>query len=282
MLAPKNKMDLDEFHYIRDYIEDNCGISLTDQKVYLVETRLTTLMAETGCKSFIELCNRAVADGTHRLRDKIIEAMTTNETFWFRDEGPFSILEEVVFKELAAEIQSGKRSRIKIWCAACSTGQEPYSIAMAALEFAKKQHSLNPEHVEILGTDISSTVVYLAMAGRYDRLAISRGLPETIKNRYFERDGNVWCINTDIKKMVKYEKLNLQESFSRIGKQDIIFCRNVLIYFSNEFKKDVLRRIGGLLGPDGCLFLGASESIINFGSMYQVLRHARGLYYKVK
>ncbi|MDY6972288.1 MAG: protein-glutamate O-methyltransferase CheR [Thermodesulfobacteriota bacterium] len=275
-------MDLDEFRYIRDYIEGNCGISLTDEKMYLVETRLTTLMAETGCRSFIELCNKAVADSTHRLRDKIVEAMTTNETFWFRDEGPFSILEEVVFGELAAEIQSGKRSRIRIWCAACSTGQEPYSIAMAALEFAQKQRSLNPEHVEILGTDISSTVVYLAMAGRYDRLAISRGLPESIRDRYFEQDGNVWCISNDVKKMVKYEKMNLQESFSHLGKQDIIFCRNVLIYFSNEFKMDVLRRMAQLLSPNGYLFLGASEAIMNCGSRFRVLRHARGLYYGVK
>ena len=281
MLA-QTKIDLNEFLLLRDYIEEHCGISLTDDKMYLVETRLTTLMAENGCRSFIELYNKAVADSTYGLRDKIVEAMTTNETLWFRDEGTFSILEEILLNELSAEIRAGKRTRIKVWCAACSTGQEPYSAAMTVLELARKQYTLNPEHVEIFATDISSTVLYLAMAGRYDNFAISRGLPEDLRNRYFDLDGNVWVIKNDVKRMVRYQKLNLQESFALIGRQDIVFCRNVLIYFSDEFKEDILRRITELLRPNGCLFVGSSESIINYSQDYQVLRHSRGLYYKTK
>lgn len=276
------KINLNEFRLMRDYIEKNCGIHLSDDKMYLVETRLTTLMVENGCKSFGALYQKAVEDSTQRLRDKIVEAMTTNETFWFRDESPFAILDEVLFRELAAKIKSGELSKIKIWCTACSTGQEPYSIAMTVLEFARKYYSLTSEHVEILGTDISSAVLYLAMAGRYDRMAMARGLPDDLKNRYFEQNGEVWTIKNDVKKMVKYNKMNLQENFDLLGKQDIIFCRNVLIYFSDEFRQEILQRIARLLRPDGYLFLGASESLVNYSPEYQMLRHTRGLYYKVE
>jgi len=125
-------------------------------------------------------------------------------------------------------------------------------------------------------------VLYLAMAGRFDGFSISRGLPEDLKSRYFESDGKVWTIKNDVKEMVKYKKTNLQDDFSPLGKQDIIFCRHVLIYFSDEFKKDILYRMSRLLKPDGYLFIGASESITNYTPEYEMLRHARGLYYKVK
>ncbi|MFC1830339.1 CheR family methyltransferase, partial [Thermodesulfobacteriota bacterium] len=222
------------------------------------------------------------ADETHALRDKIVEAITTNETFWFRDSSPFHILDEELLRQYVREIASGKRWKVRIWCSACSTGQEPYSIAMTVLEFARKQNRLKPEHFEIVGTDISTTVLYLAMAGRYDNFAMSRGLPEDLKNRYFTQDGNVWAISSEVQKMVTFKKLNLQEAFSSFGKQDIIFCRNVLFYFSDEFKKDILRRIAEILRPGGYLFLGASESIFNYTREYEMLRHTMGLYYKVR
>ena len=272
----------DEFFSIRDYIEKHCGIHLSEDKVYLVETRLTTLIVEQGCKTFGELHQKAVADTSYVLRDKIIEAITTNETFWFRDLHPFGILNEVLFNQLASEIQSGKRSKIKIWCSACSTGQEPYSIAMTFMEFTRRHPFFKPEHLEILATDISSTVLFLGKTGRYDNLAISRGLSDEFKDRYFERSDNVWTISEEIKNMVRFQKLNLQENFNHLGKQDIIFCRNILIYFSIEFKQDILKRIAYLLRPKGYLFLGASESIIMYTQEYEMLRHAMGLYYQVK
>jgi chemotaxis protein methyltransferase CheR len=281
-MGQSTKINSREFRLIQEYIEQSCGIHLTDEKMYLVDARLTTIMVESGCNSFTDLYHKAVVDTSHRLRDRIIEAITTNETSWFRDTSPFSILDELLLGDLATEIQSGKRSKIKIWCAACSTGQEPYSIAMMVLEFVRKNYSLKPEHVEIFGTDISSTILYLAMAGRYDNLAMSRGLPEDLKNRYFQPDGRVWVIKDDVKKMVKYRKMNLQEDFSFLGKQDIVFCRYVLIYFSTEFKKDILQRIAKLLRPNGYLFVGASESLFNHSEEYQMLRHGTGLYYKVK
>ena len=281
-MSTQAKIDSNEFQLMRDYIEKSCGIHLTDDKKYLVCTRLTTLMVESGCNSFVGLYHKAVADNTNVLRNKIVEAMTTHETFWFRDTSPFVILDEVILRELAEEIKLGRRSKIKIWSAACSTGQEPYSVAMTVLELARKYNSLKPEHVEITATDISSTVLYLATAGRYNSLAMSRGLDKDYENRYFEPDDKVWAIKDDVKKMVSFKKMNLQEDFSLIGKQDIILCRNVLIYFSDEFKKDILQRIALLLRPNGNLFLGASESIINFTKEYDMLRHTIGLYYKVK
>ncbi|UCG11925.1 MAG: protein-glutamate O-methyltransferase CheR [Deltaproteobacteria bacterium] len=276
------RIDPNEFRLMRDYIEKICGIFLTEDKMYLVETRLTTLMVESGCKSFTELYYKATTESTNALRDKIVEAITTNETFWFRDESPFAILDEVLFTELAAEIHAGKRSKIRIWSAACSTGQEPYSIAMTVLEFARKHFSLKPEQFEIIGTDISSAALYVAMAGRYDNLSITRGLPGDLKQRYFKPVGNVWAINDEVKRIVTFARMNLQENFFHLGKQDIIFCRYVLIYFADEFKRDILNRIGGLLRPDGYLFVGGSESIVNYTQDYQMLQHTRGLYYRVR
>lgn len=275
-------ISLDEFRLIRDYVEKHCGIHLSDDKVYLVETRLTTLMFEQGCETFGQLYRKATTDHTNELRDKIIEAITTNETFWFRDLHPFGILNEVLFDKFAEEIRTGKRAKIRIWCCACSTGQEPYSIAMTFLEFIRHHPFIKPEHIQILATDISSTVLFLGKLGRYDNLSMSRGLPEKQRDRYFVKDGKIWTINDNIKNMVKFQKLNLQESFSHLGKHDIIFCRNILIYFALDFKQDILKRIAQLLRPDGYLFLGASESIVMYTQEYEMLRHAMGLYYQVR
>jgi chemotaxis protein methyltransferase CheR len=275
-------ISLEEFRLIRDYVEKHCGIHLPDEKVYLVETRLTTLMFEQGCKTFGELHNKAVRDKTHILRDKIIENITTNETYWFRDLHPFGILKEVLFKRYAEEITAGKRKKIRIWCSACSTGQEPYSIAMTFREFMRENPRIRREHIEITASDISSTVLFIGKMGRYDSLSMSRGLSEEFRDRYFIRDDTVWSIKDEIKEMVRFQKLNLQENFQHLGRQDIIFCRNILIYFSTEFKQNILKRIASLLQPDGYLFLGASESIIMYTQEYEMLKHAMGLYYQIK
>lgn len=281
-MTTSSRIDHNEYVLMRDYIEKNCGISISKEKVYLIETRLTILMVENGCANLTELYHKASADKSNALRDKIIDAMTTNETLWFRDKAPFTILENVLLNNYAQEISAGKRSKIRIWSAACSTGQEPYSIAITLNEFIKKQTTIKPHHIEITATDISPTVLYLAMAGRYDNLAISRGLSETLLNKYFTQQGRVWVVDDSIKKMVTYKKLNLQENLACIGKCDIVFCRNVLIYFSDEFKKNVLQRISAILQPEGYLFLGASESIINYSNDYRMHQYHSGLYYQIK
>ncbi len=277
-----SRIDLNEFKLLRDYIEKKCGINISSDKMYLVETRLTTLMLENHCKNFNQFYHKAVSDKTNTLKDKIIDAMTTNETLWFRDMPTFTVMEEVVFKKYAEEIKSGKRSKIKIWCTACSTGQEPYSIAMTVKNYSIKNPSFKPELVEIIGTDISPTVLFIAMAARYDKLAIRRGLPEDMKNKFFTNIGSVWTLNSDIKKMVKFKRLNLQKNFSEIGKPDIVFCRYVLIYFAENLKKDILKRIHTMLKPSGYLFIGGAESIYNYSDDFKPLKHGNTPYFQVK
>jgi chemotaxis protein methyltransferase CheR len=270
-----------EFQQLRDYIEKHCGISLDRNKVYLVESRLTTLMVENGCETYAALYRKASSDPGNTLRDKIIDAMTTNETLWFRDSGPYETLRELLAVS-AGEIKSGKRSKIRIWSAACSSGQEPYSIAISVLESGMAGSGLRPEHVEILGTDISSTALFMAKLGRYDAIAINRGLSPALRDRYFKQDGRVWALSDNVKRMVTLKKMNLQESFVPIGKCDLIFCRNVLIYFSEQFKRDIFSKIAGLLRPSGILFVGASESVSTYSNDYSMVKNSHGIYYKVK
>lgn len=277
-----SKIEAKEFILLRDFIEMHCGIHLDENKMYLVETRLTTLMVEQGCKTFIEFYYKAKADLSNTLREKIIDAMTTNETLWFRDNTPFISIQKHLFPLFAKEIASGKKTKIRIWSAASSTGQEIYSIAMLILDFCRTQTTLRPEHFELLATDISPTVLFIAKAGRYDAHIISRGLPEEQRNRYFKNDGRIWIINDIVKQMVTFKKLNLQEDFVPLGRMDLILCRNVLIYFSEEFKKDLLRRFASLLRPSGYFFVGSSESISNYSNEYIMHNFDKSLYYQVR
>jgi chemotaxis protein methyltransferase CheR len=270
-----------EFKLLRGLIEKLCGIHLEPEKMYLVENRLTTLMIENGCDDYTAFYHKAINEKSGSLRDKVIEAMTTLETLWFRDTGPFEILNELL-KTMAGEIKSGRRSGIRIWAAACSSGQEPYSIAMSVLESARSGSGLRPEQVEICATDISSTALFLAQTGRYDPIAISRGLPDDQRNRYFKQEGRIWVISDDVKKMVSFKKLNLQENWAWLGSRDIVFCRNVLIYFSESFKRDILKRLTAVLKPSGYLFVGSSESVSPYSGDYTMLKHQSGLYYRVK
>jgi chemotaxis protein methyltransferase CheR len=276
------KLDMNEFKMLRDFIELHCGIHLDETKTYLIETRLTTLLAEQGCTTYSDFYFKAKNDPTNTLREKIIDAMTTNETLWFRDATPFNAFQKHFLPHFGKEIASGKKSRIRIWSAASSTGQEIYSIAMLILEYCRLQTTLRPEHFELLATDISPTVLFLAKAGRYDTHVISRGLPDEMKKKYFKSDGKIWVIDDCVKKMVTFKKLNLQEDFSFVGKMDLIFCRNVLIYFSEELKKDLLHRFGNLLRPGGYLLVGSAESISNYSSEYSLHTFEKAMYYQIK
>ncbi len=270
-----------EFRLIGDYIEKHCGIHLEKEKMYLVESRLAVLLVENGCNSFAELHRKASADTTNALRDKVIDAMTTNETLWFRDGGPFEILRGLI-DGFAEEIGNGRRSRIRIWCCACSTGQEPYSVAMTVLESGRYGSGLKPEQVEIIATDISSTALFMAKMGRYDQLSISRGLKQEYRDRYFRSEGRVWSLADNVKKMVTFRKMNLQESFLGIGKCDIVMCRNVVIYFSEGFKRDIFGRLTDVLRPSGYLFVGSSESVSAYCGNYQMIKNSHVIYYQVK
>jgi chemotaxis protein methyltransferase CheR len=269
-----------EFKQLRDYIEKSCGIALGDEKAYLVENRLVGLLSQAGCATFSELYRKAVGDPTLGLRDKIVDAMTTNETSWFRDLYPFDIMERILFKKFADEIVAGKRQRIRIWCAACSTGQEPYSLAITLHEFCRKNSVLPLSCTEIVSTDISPTVLFLAIAGRYDQIAMSRGMPQDIRDRYFANSGRIWILNDKVRKMSTFKKLNLQDDFSSLGKFDVVFCRNVMIYFSDTFKRQLFNRFASVINPDGYLFLGASESAISYSDKFTMISDNKHIYYK--
>ncbi|MDG5815554.1 protein-glutamate O-methyltransferase CheR [Chitinispirillales bacterium ANBcel5] len=273
------KIDNNEFKLIGDYIEKHCGIRLKEDKMYLVESRLMPLMVESGCRDFTSFYYKALADKSNYLRDKIVDAMTTNETLWFRDGQSFKIFNEKILDELISENPS---EPIHIWSAACSTGQEPYSLAIAILEASKRDYKVKPERFKILATDISPTVLFLANTGRYDSFAMSRGMDPAIKERYFYPDGKIWLLKNDVKKLVTFKKFNLQENFSSLGKFNFILCRNVLIYFSEEFKKDILKRIARQLKPPGYLMLGSSESLINYSEEFVMKRHNGSLFYQLK
>ncbi|MDD5674978.1 MAG: protein-glutamate O-methyltransferase CheR [Chitinivibrionales bacterium] len=277
-----NQLSDTEFKQLRNYIEKNCGIALGDEKAYLVENRLAGLLAQTNSASFDELLRKAVGQPELGLRDKIVDAMTTNETSWFRDQYPYEILDTTIFKQFSRELAAGRCKKVRIWCAACSTGQEPYSVALTLREFARKNPGSPLQNAELIATDISPSVLFLAIAGRFDQIAMSRGMPPEIRDRYFTSSGKVWVLNDAVRKMVTFKKLNLQDDFLSLGKFDLVFCRNVMIYFSDTFKRDLFKRIAALTQPGGVLFLGASESAVPYTDQFTMISENRHLYYKLR
>jgi len=272
-----------EFELLRDFIEKNCGILVGDEKSYLIESRLTQLMIETGAKDFHEfyLCAKNYPDGS--LRDKIVDAMTTNETSWFRDEKPWKALENAVLPTLFEDIKGGKKSRIRVWSAASSTGQEAYSlvITLDRLIQSGRWPGVKPEHFEIIGTDISPSALFLANAGRYNRIEMARGMRDEIKNTYFEPKGAFFEMKEKYRKRVSFRKFNLQESFAPLGRFDLVFCRNVAIYFSDSFKKELFKKIATAMNPGGVFMLGSSESLMGYSEQFERRENSGAIYYTV-
>lgn len=269
-----------EFKLLRDLIEKLCGISMGDEKAYLIETRLARLLAENGCQDFGAFYHLVANDPSFQLREKIVDAMTTNETLWFRDTHPFVILREKLLPSLAQELANGSRFRIRIWSGACSTGQEPYSIAITIQEFCRTNPTVKPDQFEILATDISPSALMLAKMGRYDQAAISRGLPEQLRERYFHQDGNTWVVNDAIKQMVIFQKFNLKNAMDPLGHFDIVFLRYVAIYFSEPFKRQIYRGIADRLTSGGHLVISAVESLHGISDDFMQLIHENGSYYQ--
>ncbi len=274
-----------EFNLLRNLIKERIGISLGDEKQYLIENRLTRLAGETDCNNFGEFYVRIKnCQPSARLWSAVVDAITTNETSWLRDQHPFVILSERLFPQFYREIREGKRKSVNIWSAACSTGQEPYSIAMKALEFYRTAGGEKAcrEQVQILATDISSEALSVAMAGKYDRFSTLRGLPEESVPRFFQKRDDFWFVNECVKQIVAFKKINLQEPLFGFGKFDVVFLRNVIIYFSDSFKQDLLNRIARVLNPGGYLFLGTGESATGYTSVFDVVEHGGALFYQVK
>jgi len=267
-----------DYQAFRALLEEACGIVLGDNKHYLVASRLGRLMTEEGAANLGELVEQLQSGRNRSLRERIIEAMTTNETFWFRDIFPFDILKEQIFPDLAE-----RRVRTpRIWSAACSSGQEPYSISMIFQEYlATRPGSL--DDVQILATDISPTILGAAKVASYDSHALARGLSPERRQRHFLplRDGR-WQVRPEIRNRARFSQANLLQSYSLLGRFDVIFCRNVLIYFSSVSKTDILARMARALNPGGYLFLGSSEAITQYSDEFELVRCPRGSVYRVK
>jgi len=272
------QLDDINYHQFREFLEQQCGIVLGDNKQYLVKSRLAPLMAKFDIASLSELVKRTLNPTERQLRSAVIDAMTTNETLWFRDEYPFELLKKRLFPEF-----KGKKTPLKIWSAASSSGQEPYSIAMSALEYQQKNPGSLPGNVQIIGTDISNTMLDHCKYAHYDSLALSRGLSAERKRMFFENgDNNMSKVKNSVKQLVSFRQLNLLGSFSLMGKFDIIFCRNVLIYFAPEMKMQILTQIHGALNSGGFLFLGASESLSGLNQNFNMVRCNPGIVYQKK
>lgn len=265
-------MNEKEYGAICAFVQKQSGIVLGEAKEYLIESRLTPVAQRFGFADVSALANNLVL-AKEDLREAVTDAMTTNESFFFRDKTPFVAFTETILPTLAASRRD--TGRLRIWCAAASTGQEPYSLAMLLLANKKLWAGLK---VEILGTDLSQTALERAKLGRYTQFEVQRGLPIQMLMDHFEQDGTNWMISDEVKSMVKFSTLNLLGSLNIMGTLDVVFCRNVLIYFDVETKKKVLESIRAIIRPDGFLVLGAAETMMGITDVYQRLESHRGVY----
>lgn len=270
------QLDANSYLQFRNFLEQQCGIVLGENKQYLVKSRLAPLMLRFDVPTLSDLVTRTLKPTERQLRAAVIDAMTTNETLWFRDDYPFKLLKERFLPEFA-----DKRTPLKIWSAASSSGQEPYSLAMSILEYQQVNPRAFSGGVQIVGTDISNTMLEHCKYGHYDKLALSRGLSAERQRQFFEMgDNGMMKVKDSVKKLVSFRHLNLLDSYSLLGRFDIVFCRNVLIYFSPEIKSKILSQIYGVINPKGYLFLGASESMSGLNQSFDMLRCSPGIVYQ--
>jgi len=265
-----------EFRQIAELVYRLSGNFLTEDKAYLVEGRLKGLLAECKCSSYGELCRRA--RGNPLLQRRIVEAIVTTETQFFRDDGPFRALKYKILPEIIDRRSKGPGLvRIRIWSAGCSTGQEVYSIAITVKELLV---DLSRYLVRILGTDISDEAIAKASRGIYSPFEIERGLSRELLFKYFERNGDRWKVKDELRALVTFRRHNLLEPFEPLGVFDVIFCRNVLIYFKPQDRKGILQRMARVLEPDGYLLLGASESLAGICDLFEPVEHFRTVIYR--
>jgi chemotaxis protein methyltransferase CheR len=262
-----------DYDYLRKLLKERSGLVLSADKQYLVESRLLPLARRIGAAHLSELVVKLKTPGAEPLIVDVVEAMTTNESFFFRDKIPFEHFREHMLPSML-KARAAQR-RIRIWCAAASTGQEPYSLAMILKEMALQ---LAGWRIEIIATDLSNEVLEKARAGLYSQFEVQRGLPIQLLMKYFTQAGETWQIAPEIKAMVQYRPLNLLADFAHLGAFDIVFCRNVLIYFDQETKVRVLERIARLAEQDGFLVLGAAETVVGLTEVFKPLVDRRGLY----
>jgi len=261
-----------DYEYLRKLLKERSGLDLSADKQYLVESRLIPLARRAGLSGIAELVQK-MKNGAEALTTDVVEAMTTNETFFFRDKIPFDHLRDTILPQLVPARTN--RRALRIWSAASSTGQEPYSIAMCLREFGP---ALSGWRIEIVATDLSQEVLEKSKAGIYSQFEVQRGLPIQMLVKYFKQTGELWQLNADIRGMVQHRQLNLLHDFSGLGKFDIIFCRNVLIYFDQDTKIRIFERLSKMLEADGTLMLGAAETVVGISDAFRPSPDKRGLY----
>src|SRR6478752_7176539 len=261
-----------DYEYLRKLLKDHSGLDLSADKQYLIESRLLPLSRKAGLSGISDLVQK-MKGGSAATITQVVEAMTTNETFFFRDKVPFDHFRDSILPEILQARAS--RKSIRIWCAAGSTGQEPYSLAMCLKEMSA---AISGWRVEILATDLSQDVLEKSRAGIYSQFEVQRGLPIQLLVKYFKQTGELWQINADIRAMVQHRQLNLLHDFSQLGVFDVIFCRNVLIYFDQDTKIDIFRRLARAAEKDGFLALGAAETVVGLTDVFKPYRDRRGLY----
>ena len=265
-------MNPPDYEYLRKLLKDRSGLDLSADKQYLIESRLLPLSRKCGVAGIGELVQK-MKGGSASIISQAVEAMTTNETFFFRDKVPFDHFRDPIMPELL-KARAGRKS-IRIWCAAGSTGQEPYSLAMCLKEMSAATAGFR---IEIIATDLSQEVLEKSRAGIYSQFEVQRGLPIQLLVKYFRQTGEFWQINADIRAMVQHRQLNLLHDFSGLGVFDVIFCRNVLIYFDQDTKVNVFNRLAKAAEADGFLVLGAAETVVGLTDTFKPYPDKRGLY----
>ena len=258
---PEAQLTAESYAFLQQYIQRESGIALGEDKLYLLQSRLMPLAESEHLGTLEALCLRLKLGATDALRRRVVEAMTTHETLFFRDPSVFDGLRTALLPAIARSRETTKT--LRIWSAACSSGQEPYSLAMLLLELG-----LGTWDIQILATDLSSQILERATLGRYLQIEVNRGLPAQMLVKYFERSGLEWRIKDHIRRMVRYTILDLRNSMRSIGPFDLVLCRNVLIYFDLETRKRILDSIYGTLAPGGYLVLGSSETTFNLDSKF--------------
>jgi chemotaxis protein methyltransferase CheR len=270
----------DEIQLFAKYVYEVSGINIEASKAYLIETRLGRILESENCGSYSEFYQKVRMDASKALEKKVIDAITTNETLFFRDGNPFDLLKHKILPEIIDRRSAAKILRpIRIWSAACSTGQEVFSIAIVLRELL----GANPSYsFKLLGTDISDAAIKQASYGSYNKFEIERGLPRDRLQLYFTPDGANWKIKDAIRSMASFQKFNLMHPFSGLGKFDIIFCRNVAIYFTLDDRKKLFGKMADALEPDGYLIIGSTESLTGVCPRFVPKRHLKSIFYQLR
>lgn len=275
------KLSTQEFLLLQKLINNLTGIFIPIEKVFLIEHKLNKLLKDLGYKSFLELYYNLNKKPDNILQDKIIDLVTNNETMWFRDKTPWRVLKNLLLPQYLEEFDQGKRSNVRIWSAACSTGQEPYSTAICIDNYLstigrKAAHPI----FEIIATDLSEAALDSAKKAVYDGISMERGLDQTQKQIYFQPKMGRWQLNEEIKQMVEFQTFNLLDPFWPLGNFDVILCRYVTIYFSDSVRTNVYKKLARALHPNGVLFLGNSEVFSNYNDSFCLGSHGEDSFYR--